>query len=79
MSLLDDLKTAKAETDGDVRRQCQLCLFVQAEQDDETKQWLASAAAGSIGRDKFVAILQKHNTGIGKRTVARHRQEGHQP
>jgi len=75
MSLLDDLKAAQAETNGD--KPCPLCLLIDSEQDEETKQWLTGAAAGNIGRDKLVAVLAKHQTGIGKRTVTRHRQEGH--
>ena len=77
MALLDDLNDAldeRAKFDG-----CTLCILIRKQADGTTKQALTEAAAGTIGRDKLLAILRKHNTGIGNRTVERHRREEHTP
>lgn len=72
MSLLEDLKAALPGPS------CTLCAYIN-DQDGELKEALTSAAAGTIGRDKLVAILKRNGTGIGRRTLERHRREGHQP
>jgi hypothetical protein len=77
MSLLEDIDQAVIETER--KQDCPLCVYIRDQDDIYVKDALARAAAGRIGRDKLVAILQKLETGIGKRTVTRHRQEGHTP
>lgn len=73
MNLLDDLRAAMPGPD------CTLCAFIQSIEDEETKQALNVAAEGMIGRDTLAKILRSHGTGIGSRTIVRHRQEGHKP
>lgn len=75
MSLLDDINEAEAETS--IGKGCPLCEYIESIEEPETQEALRGAAAGTIGRDKLVAILAKHGTGIGRRTVERHRTEGH--
>lgn len=76
-SLLDDLAKARRETD--INAGCPLCSYIRETEDEPTKRLLTEAAAGSIGRDKLVAILRAHETGMGRRTVERHRREEHTP
>lgn len=73
MSLLDDLKGAMPGPP------CTLCAYIQSIEDEETKIALRDAAEGMIGRDTLAKILRAHGTGIGSRTIVRHRQEGHTP
>lgn len=75
MSLLDDINQAEAETS--IGKGCPLCEYIASVPDAETQEALRGAAAGTIGRDKLIAILAKHETGIGRRTVERHRTERH--
>lgn len=77
MSLLDDLKDAHSKSP--LNRSCPLCELIQTTEDDETREFLLRAAAGSIGRDSLCAVLRKNKTGIGHRTVERHRNERHEP
>lgn len=78
MSLLEDLKAARVESNHG--RVCPLCEYIATIDDDETREALIEASApGNIGRDKLVAVLAKNKTGIGHRTIRRHRQEGHTP
>ena len=77
MSLLDDLNQAESETT--IGKTCSLCEYILGQEDEDTKAGLTRAAAGTIGRDKLIAILKNHETGIGHRTVTRHRTEGHTP
>lgn len=77
MTMLEDLADAKRRSTID--RTCPLCELIQTTEDDETREELKAAAAGKIGRDTLVALLQKWETGIGKRTVIRHREEEHKP
>jgi hypothetical protein len=77
MTLLDDIEQAEETTT--IGKGCGLCEYILAQEDKETQARLRSAAGGTIGRDKMIAILKKHDTGIGRRTVERHREEGHTP
>ena len=60
-------------------RTCSLCDFIRSVEDETTRRALTSAAAGTLGRDSLVNLLRKHGTGLGNRTVERHRNEGHTP
>lgn len=75
MSLLDDLRQAEAESKGDLP--CPLCEYIEGTADDTTRSALRAAAAGTMGLRKLEAIMQKYETGIGRRTIARHRTERH--
>ena len=77
MSLLDDLRRAQRETDGEAP--CGLCEYIRAILDEETRVAMSAAAGGSIGIRKLEGILQAHETGIGRRTIVRHRNERHEP
>lgn len=59
-------------------RACPLCEYIAATE-EPLRSTLQAAAAGTLSSEAFVRIMQKHETGIGRRTLARHRQEGHQP
>jgi hypothetical protein len=52
---------------------------VGATEDEETREYLIAAFAGSIGINKLAAIMQRNETGVGHRTITRHRKEGHNP
>jgi hypothetical protein len=76
VSLLEDLRQAEVET---ARAQpCPLCEYIGT-LDGVVKSALRDAAAGTIGIKKLESIMQAHETGIGRRTIIRHRQETHQP
>ena len=77
MSLLEDLQQATKEAAGDLP--CSLCEYIATIEDPEVKELLTEGAAGKIGIHKLGAILFSHQTGIGERTIKRHRREGHQP
>jgi len=80
MSLLEDLREAEgALTRAGLTDTCLLCEYIRATEDEETREALTACAAGTIGRDKLAAILKRQATGIGKRTIIRHREEGHTP
>jgi hypothetical protein len=72
MTLLDDLRGA---TEGP---QCPLCVLIRDTEDEETREELSAAAAGTMGTRKLAEILRQHHTGIGRRTVIRHRNERHE-
>lgn len=72
MSLLKDLQAAVAEPE------CPLCELINGS-DPETKAALLAAAGGSMGVNKLAGILRVNDTGIGRRTVERHRREKHDP
>jgi hypothetical protein len=81
MTLLDDLKHAAAVVEG-----CPLCVRIAAEEDEETKDWLISASAGTIGTETLAGIFKKNGVSdprtafpIGRRTIVRHREEKHTP
>ena len=73
MSLLTDL------TDATRPKTCPLCAYIHALPDGATRSALAKASAGTIGIQRLSKIMQKNQTGIGRRTIERHRSEGHQP
>lgn len=77
MSLLDDLMQGRAETARALP--CPLCEYIRAQEDEDTRRALEGAAAGTIGLKKLAAILRQHDTGIGRRTLERHRREEHKP
>jgi hypothetical protein len=59
--------------------ECQVCAAIAQIENTEVKAALTRAAGGTIGRDKFVAIMHRQGYNVGKRHVVRHRQEGHRP
>lgn len=73
MTLMDDLNTATSKA-----RICPLCRLIERS-DEPLRSSLRDAAAGTLGIAPFVRIMQKHETGVGRRTVEVHREEGHQP
>ena len=73
--LLADLE--RGELEANIDGTCPLCAFIAKQEDSDTKEVLTRAAAGTIGRDKLAAILKAHGTGIGQRTIRRHRSERH--
>jgi hypothetical protein len=77
MSLLDELR--QAEHVSAKRRGCPLCIYINTIEDQATKQALIDAAAGTIGTTKLAMILASHNTGVGNRSIRRHRDEEHTP
>ncbi len=76
MTLLDDIKAGEAVTAGE--RECPLCTYIEGVVDHATADALTRAAAGTMGIKRLAAVLAKHETGIGRRTITRHRDEGHQ-
>lgn len=72
--LLSDLLRGESESRRD--RPCPMCDYIKR-QTGQTKEALERAAAGTIGINKLAAILRDRDTGIGRRTVQRHREEGH--
>lgn len=77
MSLLDELLTA--EVTSAKKAGCPLCMYINGIDDEETKVALTRAAAGTIGLNVLTRILSNSNTGIGNRTIKRHREEEHTP
>ncbi len=75
--LLADLQDAAHEREKRVG--CPLCILIRDTADATTKQALTEAAAGTIGRDKLAKILRDNDTGVGGRTIDRHRREEHTP
>jgi hypothetical protein len=73
--LLTDLE--QGEREANIDGACPLCEYIASQDDPDTKAVLTRAAAGTIGRDKLAAILKAHGTGIGQRTIRRHRSERH--
>jgi hypothetical protein len=57
-------------------RPCQMCEAL-AEMSDPVRGAVKSALGGTIGRDKLVTILTNHGYAVGRRSIERHRQEGH--
>lgn len=74
--LLADLVAAERAAQGSTP--CTLCEYINT-QTGVTRDALIAAAAGSIGERKLVSVLKKHETGIGRRTISRHREEEHKP
>lgn len=72
MSLLSDLDAAKAPPT------CPLCDLIK-DSDHYTAAALRDAAGGTMGVRKLSLILARNDTGIGRRTVERHRREAHTP
>lgn len=77
MSLLDDLQAAEAKARGELP--CKLCDYIRAVDDDDTREALRAAGAGSIGYRALLKILVAHEAGVSERQVRRHRSEGHTP
>lgn len=76
MSMLDDIRSEESRERG--VRECPLCQLIR-DTEEPLKSSLQAAAAGTLSKEAFVRIMQKHQTGIGRRTVAHHREEGHRP
>lgn len=76
MGLLEDLDQAKLAAAHITP--CPLCDYIN-DQDVYTKAALKEAAGGTIGVNKLAAILRQYDTGIGRRTIERHRREEHTP
>ena len=77
MTLLDDLNEASGVTSKVPR--CPLCDFINAQEDPDTRAALVGAAAGTIGVQKLARIMRDHASGVGRRTIERHRTEEHTP
>ena len=75
MSLLDDLKAA--ERASALTAGCPMCIYINEVEDPETKEVLTRSAAGTIGINVLVQVLK--GSGIGNRTIKRHRDEEHTP
>jgi hypothetical protein len=75
MSLLEDLQ--KAEEISAKKAGCPLCILINQIDDEETKEALTRSAAGTIGVNVLTRILS--GTGVGNRTIKRHRDEEHTP
>lgn len=73
-ALLDALR--RAEAGNTQARPCQVCA-VLASMSEPVAKALRSGLAGTIGRDKLVAVLNNHGYTVGRRAIERHRQEGH--
>jgi hypothetical protein len=73
-ALLDALKVAESENPH--RRDCKMCVAL-TQMSDPVQQAVRAALAGTIGRDKLVAVLAAHGYPVGRRALVRHRQEGH--
>lgn len=76
MSLLEDLQRGEAEASGELP--CTLCEYINT-LSGEPREALLAASGGTIGIRKLTAIMQRHDTGVGQRTIARHRSERHTP
>lgn len=80
MSLLDDLTRAEHETKTGGRwMSCSLCDLIRATEDEDTREALKAAAAGKIGIRKLYGVLHANGTGVGQKTIVRHRREEHAP
>ncbi len=79
MDLLKDLKQADNEARG--IRPCPICVFIENEPDAQIRVAVRSAAdaESKIGARKLADILSRHELGIGRRTIIRHRAERHTP
>lgn len=75
MSMLDDL--LEAERVSALTRGCSLCIYINSIEDPETKEALTRASAGTIGVSVLTRILK--GTGVGNRTIQRHKDEEHTP
>jgi hypothetical protein len=76
VSLLDDLKAGEAAAAG--ARPCPLCDLIRSST-GELEAALRATAGGTMGTAKLASILRANETGIGRRTVIRHRSEEHTP
>lgn len=77
--ILLDLARAEGENNQRLavnRVGCAVCNAL-ATMSDPVKLAVESALAGTIGRDKLVTILTNHGYAVGRRSIERHRQEGH--
>lgn len=78
MSLLDDLETEAAKTRPREYR-CSACEAIRAVPDPATREALGAALGGTMGQNAVLRLSAKHNLGIGRDGLLRHRDEGHQP
>ena len=76
MSLIEDLQAAHMKADPNA---CGACAALDMPNlDEETREQLASALAGTIGVKTLAEILRRNGiTGAGRRTIDRHRKERH--
>jgi hypothetical protein len=77
--LLAALEEGERENPHAEAKVCQVCAAIAGIENAEVKAALTRAAGGTIGRDKFVAIMHRQGYNVGKRHLVRHRQEGHRP
>lgn len=76
-----DLGLALADAEREARhgKVCPLCEYIEKMPEGTVRETLTRAAAGTIGRDKLVAIMRAHGIPAGRRTLERHRREEHTP
>ena len=75
-NLLQDLITEEFRSKDP--HPCPLCDLIR-NSDIHTGARLRDAASGTLSERALVRVLTKNKTGIGRRTVARHRAEEHTP
>lgn len=78
-NLLAELAEAEAANNQRIavnRVGCAMCNAL-AKMEDPVKEAVEAALTGTIGRDKLVTILRSHGYDVGRRSLERHRQEGH--
>lgn len=78
MTLLTDLEAAEGNSRvGGPPPICPACQFLEEVDDPATKQALERALAGTIGIKTLVPIIQAYGATFARRTIERHRREGH--
>lgn len=77
--ILADLAEAEAANNQRLSRNrisCPVCRALES-MDDRVAEAVREALGGTIGRDRLVKILVAHGYDVGRRSLERHRQEGH--
>lgn len=77
MGLLDDIK-AEVQMDGKRPIPCPTCDAVRAAAPAE-QEALRDAVAGMLSERAVLRLSKKHGLGIGRKSLIRHREEGHAP
>jgi len=67
-----------AERENPHTNDCKVCSALRS-MSDPVKAAALRAIAGTIGRDKLVAILAQNGYPVGRRHLERHRREAHTP
>ena len=77
MSLLTDIEDEERKAAIGQAGECALCILIAEQTTEKAMNLMRDAASGKLSLRALTRVLAKNNTGIGRRTVERHRREGH--